>query len=82
MSNYNFPNFPHGLTGYVVGKGFGIYGRAEPVPLGDAVEMATQILGIAAFFGDWRPSPEQRARLANFLSAEDVGDIKRIAAAT
>jgi hypothetical protein len=62
------------LSGYTPGKGFSIYGKTEPVPAGDAVDTAVQILGIAITFADWRPSPEQRTTLANFLTTEAVGD--------
>jgi hypothetical protein len=71
---FDFPNFPHGLSGYAPGKGFAIYGRDEPMPLDAAAVMAVQILGIAAEFAGWRPSPEQQAMLARVLSAETVGD--------
>jgi hypothetical protein len=82
MENWD-ENYPHGLSGYTPGKGFSIYGKTEPVPAGDAVDMAVQILGIAITFADWRPSPEQRTTLANFLTTEAVGDrAERIAAAS
>ena len=63
-------NYPrHFVSSFRPGIGFHLDAPNQPLPTADAVEMALQILGIASLFG-WRPSQEERRRLADVLLRE------------